>query len=150
LPHNSCVPTVAVAHHDIQHVVGQHGGLLTGPHQRSSCINSWDCQLVRQVRCLTQFQINKDYKLSNKELVNQQNDTTIKLIKYMDLFQLTVEHNAELTTDCIRGSATFPTRFIERTLQQMIINRQQELQQDAIEVEATENEGNTDTVMMSG
>ena len=70
-----------------------------------------------------------------------------QLIQYIDKYQITVEHNVDLTTDCIRGSSTFKARFVERMVQQVVHNKQMELQQEAIKVEATKNEDNNDAQM---
>ena len=153
--------------------------------------------------CLTQLQIEKEYRLSNKELMNQHHfslhgqvaeifnryswekgfgwtynvviniDEAIseespthwahyamrqimeyggtqlmvqvnqtlayKLLHYVEKFNISVEPNKNLTTDCIRGSTTFSGRFIDRMIQQVITETNELNQQEAMEVESPAN-----------
>ena len=161
------------------------------------------CSWFNRSGCLTQLQIEKEYRLSNKELMNQHHfslhgqvaeifnryswekgfgwtynvvvniDEAIseespthwahyamrqimeyggtqlmvqvnqtlayKLLHYVEKFNISVEPNTNLTTDCIRGSTTFSGRFVDRMIQQVITETNELNQQEAMEVEAPTN-----------
>ena len=82
-----------------------------------------------------------------KLLAQQDPSLALQLIQYIDKFQIPVESNTDLATDCIRGSSTVKNRFIERMIQHALTNRQAELQQEALEIESTENKGDKDATM---
>lgn len=161
------------------------------------------CSWFNRSGCLTQLQIEKEYRLSNKELMNQHHfslhgqvaeifnryswekgfgwtynvvvniDEAIseespthwahyamrqimeyggtqlmvqvnqtlayKLLHYVEKFNISVEPNTNLTTDCIRGSTTFSGGFVDRMIQQVITETNELNQQEAMEVEAPTN-----------
>ena len=41
-------------------------------------------------------------------------------LRWLEKFNISVEPNTNLTTDCIRGSTTFSGRFVDRMIQQVI------------------------------
>ena len=74
------------------------------------------------------------------QLMVQVNQTlAYKLLHYVEKFNISVEPNKNLTTDCIRGSTTFSGRFIDRMIQQVITETNELNQQEAMEVEAPTN-----------
>ena len=74
------------------------------------------------------------------QLMVQVNQTlAYKLLNYVEMFNISVEPNKNLTTDCIRGSTTFSGRFIDRMIQHVITETNELNQQEAMEVEAPTN-----------
>ncbi|CAL1165192.1 unnamed protein product [Cladocopium goreaui] len=74
------------------------------------------------------------------QLMVQVNQTlAYKLLHYVEKFNISVEPNTNLTTDCIRGSTTFSGRFVDRMIQQVITETNELNQQEAMEVEAPTN-----------
>ena len=60
-------------------------------------------------------------------------------LRWLEKFNISVEPNTNLTTDCIRGSTTFSGRFVDRMIQQVITETNELNQQEAMEVEAPTN-----------